>query len=698
MAHANLIKSTFTSGVLDARLAGRVDIGHYEKGLQTGNNILITPYGSIRRRPGLRWISTLVNPGGVSPRLLPFSYKTREEEYCLVLGENAGAPATGKMFFFLNGAQLTNINGSGNDWLVTPWPVAAAPYVRIAQSQDAAILVHEDYAPQILVRGATSTTWSINPITFKYVPQVDYNDLPAPTSHVQTITFAGGVSGETYKLDLEGVQTETIVWATDVGANNQLANVDRIQKAVAGLYVVAGGDVVVARTGALTYTVTMQNASARVYKVMTYVPVGATLTAGIVISVGGTSRAEDAWSATRGYPRTVCFWESRTVFGGTKSQPQTIYMSVTNDPYNFNLGGGLADDAISRTLNTDSVNKINAIVPAVNLQVFTESSEFFFPTHPLTPENSTIAPQTNYGCSTVQPVKVDGTTAFLDTNGTSLRQFNFDQLQQQYSAPSASRLSSTLFTNPVAMSAQTSNSDDQAAYLYVVTRTSQGKLSVLQTLRTEEIAAWTQWQSPTNVLFSGFYDVCALRDMVYVLMKRGPGAATAWTIEILDEDMLTDGGIQQTGAPSTTWNTPAYLDGVSCRLLSSVPETHVTPVAGVATLSAAVTGVEIGIDFATTIQPMPAAILSQNIAVKNHRARLGDCYLHVRNTRGLNVNGYPMDDLILDASDFDKYSGNVTGVLLFRLAGWGELLAPVITQDGPYPMEILSLEYEVQIN
>ena len=40
---------------------------------------------------------------------------------------------------------------------------------------------------------------------------------------------------------------------------------------------------------------------------------------------------EGAWSGVRGYPKTVTFFQSRCVFGGTDYQPQTLWFSETGD-------------------------------------------------------------------------------------------------------------------------------------------------------------------------------------------------------------------------------------------------------------------------------------------------------------------------------------------------------------------------------
>ena len=70
---------------------------------------------------------------------------------------------------------------------------------------------------------------------------------------------------------------------------------------------------------------------------------------------------EDAWSNTRGWPRTVTFHEGRLYFGGSYALPSTLFASKVADIFNFKPAEGLDDDAIKVTLQTDSFKLITGI-------------------------------------------------------------------------------------------------------------------------------------------------------------------------------------------------------------------------------------------------------------------------------------------------------------------------------------------------
>ena len=209
MARASTLKSNFTSGVLDPRLKSRADIAHYANGMETGVNITVLPHGGVRRRAGLKYLDEIPSAVAGNMQIAAFSYNSTDQQYLLVF-------ANSRIYFFRNDAIITNINGTGNLYLASPWPVSISRELKWAQTADTMILVHEDYAPRRLVRGVADNLWTLSTITFDYVPQVDYADgsSPSPTSEVQDVTFTGMSVGQQFKLDLEGVITEAITYDT----------------------------------------------------------------------------------------------------------------------------------------------------------------------------------------------------------------------------------------------------------------------------------------------------------------------------------------------------------------------------------------------------------------------------------------------------------------------------------------------------
>jgi len=772
MTRISVFKSNFTSGVLDPRLKSRADIQHYQNGCEIGDNVVVLPFGGCRRRGGMRFVSEIPAAVAGDGQLAAFSYNSTDVQYLLAFVEQ-------RIYFFRNGALITNINGSGNDYLVSPWPITIARQLRFAQTADAMVIVHPDHAPRLLVRGANDSTWTLSTITFDFIPQIDYNDAssPTPTSEVQDVTFTSFSIGNTFKLDLEGVLTEAITYDTDTTA---VAN--RIARALGKLWNTGNGDVTCAFQSGSTYRVTFQGAAARNYNLMTGYATTGSGTIAVTSITNGVPRTENAWSATRGYPRTVTFYEGRLVFGGSRSRPQTVFMSASTALFNFNIGEGLDDDAIMKTLDTDQVNAIQNIIPGRHLQIYTEGAEFFVPDFPITPENSNFRTQTTYGSARVRPVQFEGATLFLDHFGRGLHQFVYNDVEAAYSAISLSRLAADLLNTPVDLAVQKSLNDESANYVYLVN--TDGTVAVLNALRAEEIAAWTPWNTEGQ-----FLSVAVLGEQVYFLVRRVSGTgASAWYIERHDLNAYLDSSVIDSGPTvvnianvrfeeaffgsnsfmrlvdtsavhglvggesivvagvngsehhniNGSWTVNAVFDPDTIRIGNNVTgpikgsyvsggtitygtDTTVTglshlngilcrvradgailasqiPSGGSITTEIPATIVEVGRWFQPRVKLLPPAVAFSDGLRQLRRGRLARTRVHVRQTQGLLVNGYPMPERYLDLDPLDTAPAALTGTFEVRLNGWGVMQAIDFTQEHPLPLTLLAVEYEGSMN
>ena len=708
MAQTNVFKNNFTSGALDPRLHSRLDIAHYENGAETLDNVVVMPYGGLRRRGGLRSIYHLPIDSHGTAMLARFAYNSTDQQYLLCFSEQ-------RVYFFKDSQVIENINGTGLDYLVSPWPVSVARDLKWSQTADTMIIVHEDYSPYKLVRGATDATWTLAAITFDAQPQIDYNDAssPTPVSEVQDITFTTFTTGNTFKLDLENVLTESITY--DASATASTA--DRIQKALANLYVVRSGEVSCAFTSGTTYRVTFSGGSAKDYNTMTGFATSGSGTIAVTQITAGSVRTENAWSATRGWPKSVCFYESRLVFGGSKSKPATVFLSKTNGYYDFGLGSGLADDGIQKTLDTDQVNAIVNVVPGRHLMIFTEGGEFFVPDFPITPENSNFRPQTTFGCATPDPIEVEGAVLFLDRYARGLQQFLYNDVEAAYTANSISRLSGHIIDSPLDMDVQRSSALEDTNLVYLINN--DGTAAVLNHLRAESIAAWTRF-----VTDGAFLSVSSLGEEVYFLVRRSGSTGAAWSIEHLRDDFYTDDAEQyftgaillesgdyilaedgdtillEVSAAGTTWAVGTHLDGIECRVRGdgAVME-NVTPSSGSITLSSEVTEIEIGRNFNTTIETLPVAVNSSQFGMSQlQRTRLAAILTRVKSTQGLLVNGRSPRQRKMDVDALDTAAGLYSGILENRSTGWGRLKNITFTQEDPLPLQLLAIEYVSEIN
>ncbi len=403
------------------------------------------------------------------------------------------------------------------------------------------------------------------------------------------------------------------------------------------------------------------------------------------------SGSEAVWSSSRGWPKSVTFFEGRLWFGGSLSRPQSLWGSVTNDFYNFDVGTGLDDEAIAVTLDTDQVNAITAVFAGRHLQVFTSGGEFYLPNSPITPTFSAVKRQSLFGASSVRPKSIDGATLFLDRTGKALREFIFTYTEDAYTAHTVSLLASHLMNSPVDMDALRGTANDDANYLYVVN--GDGTVAVFNTLRAQEVGGWTQWTTNGTV-----ESVATVVEEVYFLVNRTINGSAVRFLEKLDADAYTDAGKRQTLSPASA-SVPglAHLNGESCRVKADGSVmSSATPSSGSITLARTATTVEVGLDFDTEIKTMPLNMDFQDGPILTRKKRVVRVVADLYESLGISVNGTYLADRSFGVGVLDDTPTPFTGIKETFLLGWDDLAQVTITQTDPVPMTVLGLAVEVE--
>ena len=222
----------------------------------------------------------------------------------------------------------------------------------------------------------------------------------------------------------------------------------------------------------------------------------------------------DMWTAILGYPKHCTFHQGRLWFAGSKTFPQNLWASKSQDFFNFDLGSQGAGDSIQEALDTDFINPITAIFSARQLQVFTRGDEFSNPATVLTPDTSYWVRQSNYGSAyDVPPVSVDGATLFVDSTGRTIRNFTYSDERSGYDSPSISSRAEHLVKEPQRMGVLRGGALQPANFVYAINV--DGTLALLNVSKAHNLLAWTEWET------QGFYrDVVTIGEDVYMLVQR----------------------------------------------------------------------------------------------------------------------------------------------------------------------------------
>lgn len=816
MPQTHYLQTAFNAGVLDPRLAARLDIRQYYQGMSIGQNVVCLPGGGVTKRPGLAYLDTAPNlitrvttgvtatcpNGGTTGNandndettLVQTSNNIGTTNPYVVVHYDLGSAKTIKFAdvaaFYLTGGNTdefdiqysadnvswTSLDGlervdttsrtyrrlagvSARYWRVaktagtdvgavtarlgefslweesatvseciardfsfsteqdyllvfsdynvrvyqndvrvadvrSPYPSAILSEIDMAQSADTAIITHEDYETSTLQRGTVSTVWTIAPLAFTSVPQYDYADTssPTPTSCVQTVTFSSAADGMRYALSLDDAITEDIVYAGDSNATEQAATAENMRVALQKLYNTGSSGISVARTGANIYTVTFAGASADDYGVMagtiTAINGGSGTTIKCALTASGVSRREDIWSDTRGWPRTVTFFEGRLWFGGCKAIPQAIFASSVVDLFAFDPGEGLDSDPIFQLVNTGKLNAINAVFAGRDMQVFTTGGEFRYVDDVLTPTTSPKN-QTQFGVARIRPVTIDGSTLFVQRNRKTIRDFLYDFNEDAYVSSPLTIFAPHLFTSIVEMAAYQGSGDDEGNFVYVVN--GDGTLCCYTTLRAQEVAGWSQWD--TDGLFKS---VAVVNEDRYVIVRRSINGVSYNFVEKMSETSYLDASKSGTNSPaSATVTGLSHLNGetVGARSDYLVFE-DVAVSGGSATIAEqTVENYEIGLRFTTSIRTMPLNGNYGNGDFFIRRKRVVKAHIYVYQSLGVLFNNRVLPNRAYDIDDYDASPSPVTKTfLLEESTNWTEEpLYVTVSQTDPLPFTILAI-------
>ena len=591
--------------------------------------------------------------------------------------------------------------------LATTYLTTEVKDIGFAQQDLAFIIVHEDHAPARLIRGATDADWSLTAIPFTNVPQFDYNDSlsPTPVNYVCTLSFANFTEGDRFQIELDTALTEVITYTT-----NTATLIKNVTKFVQDIFLLGDTGVSVVGSAALL-TLTLSDESAGDFVQMIAFPTSSeTSTAKITANrtQAGTSRKEDVWSATRGYPRNVAFYLSRMYFAGTKAKRQTLLGSRVGRFFDFDTGEGFDDDAIFITINTRGRNTLEAIVPARVLQLFSSGGEFAVSQKPITPTNATPDSQTNHGSSSVDPVEIDGSTLFIERKGRTLREFLFSFNEQGFLGASLSFLAQSLINTPIDMTALKGRTSDDSNYVFIVN--TDGTMAVYNVLRSQGVAGFTSWLTADDSTGAGVINAVAVVDDTFSLaVKRTIDGVERNYLEFFDEDVLTDSAIRKTQGTSATVTGLEHLEGESVRvkLDGSIMDTE-TVASGQITMErggdTVQSIVEVGLNYVPILQPMPISndpgFGQDQLDIK----KVVETRLNVKDSLGIKVGVNNSEPILIpdrsfgedDDSPLDTVPSPRSGVIPKIAATIGysteRLQSVVITQDDPLPMTILSIE------
>ena len=731
MSRVIRFQNDFTSGEMDPRLRARTDLAQYQAGLTTARNVAIQPQGGAVRRPGTKYITQLDAGAANAVRMVSFEFSV-SDSYMLVF-------TPGKMYVFKNGALITNINGSGNNFVtVSAVTAAVIPEMCWTQSADTVIVVHEDLEPLKIVRGATDASWAVSTIAFVGTPKYPFDlDTHNPTYSITPSAASGNieitassVTTDTGTAQAGAANTITLKSASSFSSDDQpngmfieitsgtgSGQTRHVEDYVAATKVLtvfpawdtapdntSNYEVKAFKPAAVDEYINVLNGFGRARiieyisdtKVRAFTEVPFFDTSAITSGNWETEHGyEDAWSATRGWPRSVTFHEGRLYFGGSKSLPSTIFGSRVASFFDFSANEGLDDDAVQASLDTGTFNAIVDVYSGRHLQVFTTGGEFYVPQaldDPITPATLIVKNQSQYGIKPgIRVQNIDGATMFIQRQGKALQDFVFGDIQNAYSSAKTSLLSGHLLKSPEEMAMRVSTSTDEGDRLLIVNG-DDGSMICYTLLRAQSVIAPSEWTTDGRFINVGV-DV----DDTYVVVKRTVNGADVYYVELFDDTVLLDSA--KTGGAASSVNVD-HLQAASVQIIrdgivdpaQTVPGSPYT----VTFANPAASNYQVGLNFTPEIKTLPVDPRLPSGPIRGFKKRIFQVNAEVFETQSMTIGGKEVafrnfGENVLDQA-VQEYTGikTLNGILGYTYEG-----QITIGQSVPLKMTVLGVDYKL---
>ena len=661
-------QTSFNAGELSPLLKGRPSLDKFKNGCETMENFIPQIQGPARKRPGTRFVAEVTDSADVT-RLLPFEYSTTQA-YVLEFGDSY-------VRFYLDGGVVESSPGVPYE-ITSPYTSAQVGALEYAQSADVVYITHPDHAPYKLAR-VSALSWTLTAVTFAWPPFNDENTgaitltasalTGAITLTASASLFVAGDVGSYFKIS-EISASKYNQWTTGVAylVNDIVYYQGNIYQS--GTAAAAGTRPPIHTTGAesdgaVTWTFLHDGAGyAQITGYTSATLVNATVIKRLPTTSATTRWSEGAWSARRGYPHAVTFYEDRLWIAGSTSKPQTLWASCSGDYENHKYGTN-DDDALNYTINTQDMNTIEWLAPTKVLAIGTVNGEFTLSatqiSDPVTPTNVKITPQTTFGSAPdVKPLRVGSVILFLQRAGRKLREYAYQFDTDSFVAPNMNVLADHVTESGVVEMAY-----QQEPNQIIWAARADGALVGMTYERTEDVVGWHRHTIGGGIVESVIniphWD--GDQDVLWMIVRRTIDGASVRYVEYMEkyqtgaDSFFLDCGLTYDGSPVTAISGLDHLEGETVSVLvDGATHPNRTVAAGAINLQLEGSVVHVGLAYTATIKTMPVEAGSQDGTAQGKEQRINNVVLDLFETgAGLwyGPNTTDMDEYAVRSSSHD---------------------------------------------
>ncbi len=778
----NMVQTSMVSGILSDDSIGRIDIQKYHNGVSRAENMIVEPLGGMKKRSGYEYLAPL----GGHYRMIEFLFNT-DDKYLILVGDGDmlvwDIMNPGDATFIPVEKTVDAVWYTGNQKQELDFVQSADTVVFTHQNTRPQKLVRD--------RSVTPIVWRLEVVTLTNIPQYNWDDgsfdsgasrvkkaadeadegtiLKIRDDIINAISLGEAVQPRVVSLKEEVssiiLDVDTITTTTTTERNTWSATSPHAydvngnwgtKQIIDEQHTLTADDVLTTNViwdetleeiinEALRNRISLKDTdynllnATQITALMgtSFSDVEADIKAALDAVLGSfepdTTNIVDVWGDTavngneRGWPKYCAFYQNRLMFAGSTAKPLSIWGSVINDFFNFDISESDADFAIADTLNTDTLNHITGLYPSKTLQVYTSGAEYVNTSNPMTPTDSNWVFQTGLGSSAnVALDSLDGSTFFIDRSG-GIREFIYNFDMDNYVAKNLALLASQVVKRPKQVVIIRSSQIDLGKLIYFLN--DDGTLAVLNIDNNEKILAWTEWKTDGNIVEIEGVDqslfVVVEREGVYTLEVLGSKELSANAVYNPDNDVFLDSYSLHLG---TTFNevcadsigggyaTDYLLDGIlsnDCSIFySGVAEATVIDgldrfngkyvtvllddfyhgeelvVNGEITVERAFFVAKVGLMYNSLIKTLP--ITSKDQSTQLNYNRIVKIVVQFYNSAAVTIDGEEITDRRFDEYQLGSKPELFSGVKEVYQLGWDKLRQFEISSDYPYNFHILS--------
>jgi hypothetical protein len=678
-----LLQSNFKFGEVSPLLYAHANSELYKSAARRLRNCLVMPQTGVTRRFGTIFALNLTTIESNYLLYKPFFFDHSDgSKYVLLFTPLA-------ITIIRNNAIVATV--------VSTYTSTDIPLLSIAQSNNFVFIAVAGKSPAILSRVAAHATWSLNATpTFINQPTYDF------TQNYDALTFVVYLSGT---ATIVTPSTNLLGVAIKLTSSSPMFTADY----VGGLYFGGGGTI------RMNQFLDSSNMAGHIIKTFDE--------KAQMLDVAATSRnilgtqsvvTEKMFSATRGWPEKVCFFQNRIWFAKTASLPGVVtgsnYNGFTSGRFNFDDSRTLETSAVTTVLYGTRATLINHMISYKSLLIFTTggvystSLDLF---EPVTPLNiSFINLQSGDITNNALPLVLENNVIFYDKGGFRVKTLLLNDEGRNYQAATLNILAPHLINQPYSSAVLSASPDIDGSYLFVVNNEGdmKGKLAIYNLIQEQGITAWTLQETGIDEATEGFRHVISDNEEVYFIVERVINGSAKLYLEKLSFEYLTDCTVPFSQPSSATISGLSALEGLDVDVIAGTSSTDIgfegsfEVDTGAVTINTPVTQGYVGIRYTPIVGTLPLLVPTQIGANVFHPKHIKSVYVDFFESLSITVNGtklryfqlndqQQMDAAIEPQTNFEQIT---------PMAGWDPRQEIVISQDAPAPFTIIGIGMTIE--